>query len=48
MTIKTVNPVLSVSGDSIDMGLNLGVSSFTISNSGSGIVEWRFMVAKTG
>ena len=41
VTIKTVNPVLSVSDDSIDMGLNLGVSSFTISNSGSGIVEWE-------
>ena len=41
VTIKTVNPVLSVSDKSIDMGLNLNVSNFTISNSGSGIVEWE-------
>ena len=41
ITIKTVNPVLSVSDESIDMGLNLDVSSFTISNSGSGVVEWE-------
>ena len=41
VTIKTVNPILSISDRSINMGLNLNVSNFTIGNSGSGVVEWE-------